>query len=241
MRELLQKYIDLQMIDTEFIRIQRSIKAGPVEEQDAKKVLDDAVKKLEESETHLKTEQMAADEKNLELNTQEDEIIKLKEKMNTVKNNKEYTIVKDAMNSVNARKEAIESIVLEHMEAVETIKPEVESNKKKVAEAEENLKSTQTKVAEQIAELKEKAKTLKEKRKIKTEPIDEDSLADYERTLRSSQGTAVAAVVNNVCQGCFRALSPNIATKVKSGRELINCRSCGRFLYNKADFEKTEE
>ncbi|MHC4870305.1 MAG: zinc ribbon domain-containing protein [Planctomycetota bacterium] len=227
----LKKLKELQDTDTEFLRIQRSIKTGPIEEQNAKAVLDDTMSKLGEKENEIRQEQMTADEKNLELNTFEEEILKLKEKMNTVKNNKEYTVVKDAMTSVNTRKEEVEGVVLQHMERVDELKPELEKLKEEAEKAEQELQNIKDTVAEQIKELKEQAITLKEKRSSLAGSLSEETLEEYEYMLRSSKGLAVAELKDGACQGCFRQVPQNIISKVKIASNLTKCMSCSRFLY----------
>lgn len=239
MKDLLNKLKELQEIDTNFLRVQRSIKAGPVEEQSAREKLDSCQKILEEKEAEFKQEQVDADAKNLDLKNIEAEIAKLKEKMNTVKNNKEYTIVKEAMSSVNNRKEEIESALLQQMEKTDAIKAELEKIQAEAATAQEELNKIQEEVEGQIKELKEEAVKLREKRAICMQGIDKETLEDYEATLRASKGIAVVPMLNGACQGCYRNVAQNTAVKVRVGAEVTKCRECGRFLYNPESEEET--
>jgi predicted nucleic acid-binding Zn-ribbon protein len=60
-----------------------------------------------------------------------------------------------------------------------------------------------------------------------TSPI----LAEYERLRREKHGRAVSKIERSTCQGCRIALPMGTISRVRAGRELVHCPSCGRLLY----------
>ena len=60
--------------------------------------------------------------------------------------------------------------------------------------------------------------------------VDPASLQRYETLRRSKHGVAVVKVERGLCQGCQMALPTQSLQRVRSGRQQVNCTSCGRLL-----------
>ena len=72
---------------------------------------------------------------------------------------------------------------------------------------------------------------LKKQREGLAAKVDKAILKKYEKIVKSKDGLAVVAIVNEVCQGCFRTLPPQVTNEVKMNDELVFCDSCARILY----------
>jgi predicted nucleic acid-binding Zn-ribbon protein len=58
-----------------------------------------------------------------------------------------------------------------------------------------------------------------------------DQLQLYEVLKASREGQAVVRVERGICRGCGVALPSQELQRVRIGRELLRCKSCGRILY----------
>ena len=61
--------------------------------------------------------------------------------------------------------------------------------------------------------------------------FDPATLQRYETLRKSKGGRAVAKVERDLCQGCRMSLPTQLRQRVKSGRQAVNCSSCGRMLF----------
>ncbi len=61
--------------------------------------------------------------------------------------------------------------------------------------------------------------------------FDPATLQRYETLRKSKGGRAVAKVERELCQGCRMSLPTQLRQRVKSGRQAVNCSSCGRMLF----------
>ena len=68
-------------------------------------------------------------------------------------------------------------------------------------------------------------------RELLASRIDPATLQRYEVLRKSKGGRAVAKVERDLCQGCRMSLPTQLRQRVKSGRQSVNCSSCGRMLF----------
>ncbi len=61
--------------------------------------------------------------------------------------------------------------------------------------------------------------------------VEQAALQRYETLRKSKGGRAVAKVERDLCQGCRMSLPTQLRQRVKSGRQTVNCSSCGRMLF----------
>ena len=90
----------------------------------------------------------------------------------------------------------------------------------------------------QQVELKRRVKALRveqgefeKQRELLASRFDPATLQRYETLRKSKGGRAVAKVERDLCQGCRMALPTQLRQRVKSGRQTVNCSSCGRMLF----------
>jgi len=61
--------------------------------------------------------------------------------------------------------------------------------------------------------------------------VDQAAPRRYETLRKSKGGRAVAQVERDPCPGCRMSLPTQLRQRVKSGRQTVNCTSCGRMLF----------
>jgi len=125
---------------------------------------------------------------------------------------------------------------------------EVKTNKEysavlvEIRDAEASLKTGESQGREEEAQIRRRLAAveaelqgLKGERESLSRDLPKDLLADYEKLLRPRGGLAVARVLpvdgGSICGGCRMTLTPQCLQEVKQQSALLNCESCGRFLY----------
>ena len=69
------------------------------------------------------------------------------------------------------------------------------------------------------------------KRKKLSEQLDTPTLKNYEKIFTSREGRAVAGLRENICQGCFQQVLPQMVIEVKVAEKIHQCEGCMRFLF----------
>jgi len=152
------------------------------------------------------------------------------QKLGTKKND-EYQAYDHQIETLKKEIAEIEDRELELMEAAEAQKPIVASAEKEAA-------ATKAQVERQLNDLSEKVKSIEAQqvailadRAKLTTAVDEDLLDTYQRLFDKKDGVAVAALANEICQGCHVKSQTHIIHAVKAAKEVTTCLNCGRILY----------
>jgi predicted nucleic acid-binding Zn-ribbon protein len=100
-----------------------------------------------------------------------------------------------------------------------------------LAEIKSQWEIRQVELTQLIEGLAVECKDYESQRTRLIESVDQASLQRYETLRRSKRGLAVARVERGLCQGCRMALPTHLQQRVRSGRQTVNCSSCGRMLF----------
>lgn len=231
MNQVLNDILALQTIDTDVIRIRRLQKAGPMEEERAKSERDKALALSKKQEIIIRDLKMKADSSDCQVKSCEAEMEKLKGKLRTIKNNKEFEIIRDGISNVEKRQSEFETITLECMQSMEDAEKKQVEFKADLAQKEETLARISLEVQEESVGLEKDIESIKAKRNLQKEKLPVEVLKLYESAIRCGKGIALAKIKNGTCQCCFQKQRPNICVQVTAGAQLVRCEGCGRFLY----------
>jgi len=210
---------------TKHVRVQQ-IKLDQLAQQAAE--LKDQLKHAEAEAHNLETEASAADAR----------IEHLREQMNSVKTNKEYSAMLVEVNTVKADKSKVEEQALEAMSKVEVLREELEQLKKSLEDqqrvkelADRDLSERNDEVGEQLAELK--ARREEAASKVPGEPLE-----IFEKLNEAYEGEAMAPIIEEdrrrleyTCGGCYMSIPVEKVNLLMTSDEITRCSSCGRILY----------
>jgi predicted nucleic acid-binding Zn-ribbon protein len=89
----------------------------------------------------------------------------------------------------------------------------------------------QAQIVREIAEIEARLEVLRGRREAARWPIEQPTLALYDRLRRMRAGRAVARVQGGACLGCRIALPSTVFQRARSGMNVVQCTSCERILY----------
>jgi hypothetical protein len=200
--------------------------------------LDSARAELEKKKNILKVvteeiETLQKQRKDLELEVQgeNDHMAKAKTKLPAVKTNKEYTAILVEVDAIKEKVSKIEDMELEVMEALEVKAKEIPGVEKKCKEEDAYFNEYQLKKDNEEKRFKKELEELVEKRKNISAQLDTVILKRYEKISNSRDGRAVAGLRENICQGCFQQVLPQMVIEVKVAVKIHQCGGCMRFLF----------
>ena len=227
----LQQLVHLQNIDDQIFEHKKILADIPIQ-------LDSARAELEEKKNILKVvteeiETLQKQRKDLELEVQgeNDHMAKAKTKLPAVKTNKEYTAILVEVDAIKEKVSKIEDMELEVMEALEVKAKEIPGVEKKCKEEDAYFNEYRLKKGTEEKRFKEELEELVEKRKNISAQLETVILKRYEKISNSRDGRAVAGLRENICQGCFQQVLPQMVIEVKVAVKIHQCGGCMRFLF----------
>ena len=227
----LEQLVNLQNIDDQVFEHKKNLADIPVQ-------LDSARAELEEKKNILKVvteeiETLQKQRKDLELEVQgeNDHMAKAKTKLPAVKTNKEYTAILVEVDAIKEKVSKIEDMELEVMEALEVKAKEIPGVEKKCKEEDAYFNEYKLKKGNEEKRFKQELEELVEKRKNISAQLETVILKRYEKISNSRDGRAVAGLRENICQGCFQQVLPQMVIEVKVAVKIHQCGGCMRFLF----------
>jgi predicted nucleic acid-binding Zn-ribbon protein len=233
MNDDLRKLVELQEIDFRIQEQELSSKEFPEKvtelegETAAKQERVDAIVAKIES---LRGEEKSLQEQVVEAN---EALEKSRERLNTIKTNREYDAVHAEIESKNQTlvyaEGRSEQLVKEASELEESLKT-----------AQEELEAVKTENDPKVAELKGKIATIgsrideiMKERNAFTPQVPKQHIRSYEYIRRRRKTGHVLSRVkpgDRTCSVCFKVLESQLVNEIRSGRSLIMCQSCGSIL-----------
>lgn len=151
-----------------------------------------------------------------------------------ISNPKALQDMQDEIASLKRRQSQLEDQLLEAMLQGEEGQTAVAGTQKQLNEVQALWKGTQVDLLAEQQRLESEVATLEAQRKEAAAAIDRDSLNSYETLRAKKHGQAVALMEGDSCIFCGVEQTSMIAQKVRQGKELIYCGSCGRILATSA-------
>jgi len=229
---------NLQEIEIQIADIQRGIDRKKRVCEKREKTIADLESKIEKLERDKHSKQKEADRLQLEVRSHDDHITKLRESLNTAKNQKEYSSVLTELNTFKADNSKTEEQVLNYLgeidelnKQVADIQNEIEAEKSKLVENEQAAKEAEDKASNRLNKLRSE-------REAATEGIPPELIDMFTRVASKNDGEAMAMIMRThprrqeyACEGCNMAITIEQVNNVLSRDEAVLCNVCGRILY----------
>lgn len=231
MNERIEVLRRLQSIDTKIKRLEGDKLYRSHDIQKKQHQIQQKKTELSKTSEEIKTFHRNINSKELDLKSKEAEIGKLRQQMNLVKTNKEYSALKTEIGGKEADKSVLEDEVLRMMTTYEEMQQRYKSFEKAISQEESQLMEVQKQVDTDIQAMESEIAVLREKRVNYADKVEHNALQQYNRLVSHKDAIAIVSVVNQVCQGCFMSVTAQTLNQLMSGRDLTFCHSCGRILY----------
>ncbi len=227
----LQQLVVLQTLDDEIAEHNKLLADIPVqvaasrqELAEKKKILLNAKEELDGLQNKRKTLES-------EVQVDLDHMAKVKTKLPAVKTNKEYTAILSEVAAVKIKISGLEDQELEIMEILEEKQKKIPGIEKTFNDEDSFFKEYNTKKESELKRMKQELDVFLAKRDSVKAQFEGVILQRYEKILTARDGRAVVSIKEDICQGCFQHVLPQMAIDVKIGEVIHQCSNCARFLY----------
>lgn len=165
----------------------------------------------------------------------------LREQMNGARTNKEYSAFLNELNALKTQKEASEKLQLEAMEKVEQLQKTLTEIEASLAERKTIIAKAKSDRDSKEAEIKDRLTELTSQRETVKKEVDAGHARQLE-DLMNRLGEEAMSHVEEIdrrnhewsCGSCRMAVPPQTLSLIARG-VLVNCPSCGCFLYTELD------
>jgi predicted nucleic acid-binding Zn-ribbon protein len=227
----LEWIVKMQGLDLRANGLRKEIALLPKQIAEIEKALLAHTRKLEADRALLASNQRERKQKDLEIQTQQAKIAKLRDQMTSAKTNEQYRAFQNEIDFCEKEIRKSEDRIVELMELSEPLAVNVKK-------AEEELAKEKAVVDRQKAAARERtAVDQKALDEITTERqgiaanITKPVLSTFERLSKKFSGNAVSDGTKGRCSACHLEIRPQLFQDLRRGDKLFVCENCGRILF----------
>jgi predicted nucleic acid-binding Zn-ribbon protein len=175
----------------------------------------------------------SADQKTLQLKSNEARMIGLKVKLNEAKSNREYNIIKGQIDADTMANSVFEDEILEALETIDTANSRLQELKEELADAIEKKQSIEATVAKNRPGLESSLAAAQESLLVAESIMPGKHKEQYRRMMTAHGAGALFPVDDGYCSNCYGMLSPQEKVQLNT-EQVIFCRACGRIMFHPA-------
>ena len=228
---VIEALLELHRIDSEIDKLNSQQELLPVSLRRIEARLARHRESISQKKERIKGIRANSHAKEVLLRGAEGEVEKLVEQLRKVSTNKEYTALQHEITAKKVDASRIEDDVLAIMADIESVEREVKELNEGIAQIEREQANESKLVDQEVARIQDRTAVLRSQRNKAAEAVDDDMLKEYQRIAAKKGSSALAAVVERTCQGCFMQVTPQLAQDLRSGTKIVYCPSCSRILY----------
>ncbi len=231
MKEKLSLLISLQECDSQLVKL--SSKKIKLPEKICKMEEDFQIYKENVEQNKRKYDELKAQRAECESTVKKlsEGMIKTKERLLEVKNNKEYQAMLKEIETSEKTRGDIESRIIALMEEMDKLSVLVKKDEETLKQAENNHEKEKKIIEDDLSAVDADTLTWTEKRTVLQKSIPADLLAQYERVKKRNNGVGVIAVWKAVCNGCHMNIPPQLYNELQRSNDLLSCPNCNRIMY----------
>lgn len=238
MKEQLALIIELQECDSQLVKIAGKKKSLPEKIDKLDEAFGDFQKELEKNKRkydEIKARHVECENKIKKIN---EGMIKTKERLLEVKNNKEYQAMLKENESAEVTRGNVETEIIAILDELEKLSALVKKDLATLDEQRQKYEEEKRLIEADLNSVDADFISWEQKRVDLKGKVSTDLLARYERVKKSNKGVGVISVWKAVCNGCHMNIPPQLYNELQKTSELISCPNCHRIIYFQ-DMEKS--
>jgi predicted nucleic acid-binding Zn-ribbon protein len=226
-----KKLLDLQQVDQEISSLTKDIDALPVEESKRRRRLDELARIRDDKRAAMQKTELDARALDKAVRGSDDEIRRLNERLNVVRNNAEYQATLFQIEAVRRERDITQDECLKLLEQVEAQKPVVAAAEAAHQEESQTFAAFLAEAERLRSSRAGDIAAARARRAGLTDGIPPDLLREYEGLYKTRDRLAVCAVQDGYCQGCYNKITMNDTARLMGLSSVVRCGSCQRILY----------
>lgn len=214
--------------------LQGQLAKGPRAIAAREKAAADKQQDLEQLKQKLTDLRKSADQKSLQLKTNEAKIQDLQGKLNTASTNKEYDIIRTQIDADKMANSVLEDEILEAYEKVDACQRDIAAANEELKALENAVTKTRQDVDAARAGLEADAAKVETELHEYERQLPATIMEVYRRLVQAHGAGALTEVEGDACGACFSIFSPQERVQLNTGK-IVLCRICGRMMYRRIE------
>ncbi len=231
MQETLEQLIKLQQIDSKIASIEGVIKNTPSQINAVKEKYEKAISGYNTIKEELDENKKNYIQLEKSLNEKKDSLMKAQNKLSSVQNTKEYESVIRELDFLKKTITEDELKVKEMMNLDFKYEAELSKSMELKDSLEKELSDASLSKSDEDKEMHDELEKLMAERGELASKIKKSSLMKYDRVRSHRHNIGIASVKDEICNGCYMHIPPQLYVEVKKDESMHTCPHCQRILY----------
>ena len=231
MNQQLKKLLKLQEIDADLISLKQQLEEIPGQLRSDQRDYESSVNKLHKHRQHRKELEVERMELQLDIESTQERIGKLKQKQAQVKKNVEYQALTNEISQAQQSMTRHTAALEKKDAAIQDYKDRLDHQADAVKEEKDTLLKKAEEAKKPLKEIQDKMHRYYKIRQQLAQEVRPDVLELYNRLMKTRAPVAVVPANNNVCAGCHINLPPQVVGDIMKADRLVICENCARILY----------
>jgi len=164
-------------------------------------------------------------------------MIRTKERLLEVKNNKEYQAMLKEIETAETARGDVETEIISILDELENLAVLVKKDQETLNEQRKKYEEERKLIEADLNSVDTDFVHCEQQRAGLTDKVPVDLLARYEKIKKRNNGVGVISVWKSVCNGCHMNIPPQLYIELQKTADLIACPNCQRIMYFQ-DMEK---
>ena len=237
MKEKLLLLIKLQDCDSQLVKLSAKKKILPenIEKLDKDFILfKEGIEKNKIKYDELKSRHTENENKIKKVN---EGIVKTKERMLEVKNNKEYQAMLKEIEIAESSRGEIETQIISLLDELDKLSVLVKKDEEILKQSRGKYEQEKKAMEDDLNAVDTDVANWEQKRIDLQKDVPDELLVRYERIKKRNKGVGVTSVWKSVCNGCHMNIPPQLYNELQRSDDLLSCPNCNRIMYFQ-DMEK---
>ena len=237
MEERLLLLIKLQECDSQLVKLSARKKKLPedIDKLDKEFIsFKEGIEKNKIKHDELKSRHTESENKIKRLN---ESIVKTKERLLEVKNNKEYQAMLKEIDTAETTRSNIETEIISILEELDKLSVLVKKDDETLKQSKNKYEQEKKTIENDLNSIDADIADWEKKRIDVRKDVAEDLLTKYEKIKKRNKGIGVISVWKSVCNGCHMNIPPQLYNELQRSNQLLSCPNCDRIIYFQ-DMEK---
>lgn len=232
MTPTIEKLLRIQDYDIRILRLRKELESIPEHMRSLERRLDSDREIVTAAREKSKITQAAIKELELEVESQDAKIRKLREQQMQLKSNKEFKAMEAEISAVQSVIKSVEEKIIERMEELEQVQAEIKNANQDLADSDKALKNDLQIMDKSAGTLSGEIEKLSAERAALADGCDAAWLKHYDRIFLNRKDKAIVPVENTSCGGCHMRLPPYLVHEARKQTDRVSCSFCGRIIYD---------
>jgi predicted nucleic acid-binding Zn-ribbon protein len=223
--------IELQECDSQLVNL--STKKVKLPEKIAKldeefQLFKNGIEQNKRKHDELKARHIECENKIKKIN---DAMVKTKERLLEVKNNKEYQAMLKENETAESSRGDIETEIISILEELDKLYLLVKKDEEILGQHKKEYEAEKKIIESDLSTVDADTMNWEQKRSDLRKDVSADILARYEKVKNRNNGVGVISVWKQVCSGCHMNIPPQLYNELQKTTELLSCPNCNRIMY----------